>query len=206
MLGMDEVAGQRRRTGGRSARVRESVLEAVLQVVAEQGADAVSIGEIARRAGVHETSIYRRWRTKERLVLDALLGYSEEQLPIPDTGTLRDDLVDFATSIVNYLASPLGQTVVRSMAVADDDVTSAATRAQFWQSRLDLARVVIDRAVSRGELPDDTDPAIAIELLIAPLHFRALLTRQPVDEYLAGQIVDVLLDGLKAASPSSPNG
>jgi AcrR family transcriptional regulator len=196
MFGMDEVAVQRRRTGGRSARVREAVLKATLRVVAEQGADAVSIREIARQARVHETSIYRRWRTKEHLILDALLDYSEEQLPIPDTGTLRDDLVAFATSVTNYLASPLGRTVARSMAVADDDVTLAATRAQFWQSRFDLARVIVDRAKSRGELPDDIDPAMALELLIAPLHFRTLLTRQPVDEQLAGQVVDLLLKGI----------
>ena len=196
---MDEVAVQRRRTGGRSARVREAVLKATLRVVAEQGADAASIGEIARQARVHETSIYRRWRTKEHLILDALLDYSEEQLPIPDTGTLRDDLVAFATAVTNYLASPLGRTVARSMAVADDDVTLAATRAQFWRSRFDLASVIVDRAKSRGELPDDIDPAMALELLIAPLHFRTLLTRQPVDEQRAGRVVDLLLKGI--ASP-----
>ena len=193
---MGEVAVQRRRTGGRSARVREAVLKATLRVVAEQGADAASIGEIARQARVHETSIYRRWCTKEHLILDALLDYSEEQLPIPDTGTLRDDLVAFATAVTNYLASPLGRTVARSMAVADDDVTLAATRAQFWRSRFDLARVIVDRAKSRGELPDDIDPGMALELLIAPLHFRTLLTRQPVDEQLAGQVVDLLLKGI----------
>ena len=193
---MGEVAVQRRRTGGRSARVREAVLKATLRVVAEQGAEAASIGEIARQARVHETSIYRRWRTKEHLILDALLDYSEEQLPIPDTGTLRDDLVAFATAVTNYLASPLGRTVARSMAVADDDVTLAATRAQFWRSRFDLASVIVDRAKSRGELPDDIDPAMALELLIAPLHFRTLLTRQPVDEQLAGQVVDLLLKGI----------
>ena len=193
---MGEVAVQRRRTGGRSARVREAVLKATLRVVAEQGADAASIGEIARQARVHETSIYRRWRTKEHLILDALLDYSEEQLPIPDTGTLRDDLVAFATAVTNYLASPLGRIVARSMAVADDDVTLAATRAQFWRSRFDLASVIVDRAKSRGELPDDIDPAMALELLIAPLHFRTLLTRQPVDEQRAGRVVDLLLKGI----------
>ena len=193
---MGEVAVQRRRTGGRSARVREAVLKATLRVVAEQGADAASIGEIARQARVHETSIYRRWRTKEHLILDALLDYSEEQLPIPDTGTLRDDLVAFATAVTNYLASPLGRIVARSMAVADDDVTLAATRAQFWRSRFDLASVIVDRAKSRGELPDDIDPAMALELVIAPLHFRTLLTRQPVDEQLAGRVVDLLLKGI----------
>ena len=105
----------RRRTGGRSARVREAVLKATLHTVAEHGADAVSISEIARQADVHETSIYRRWPTKEHLVLDALLDYSEAKLPIPNTGTLRDDLVAFSTAVTVYLDSPLGRTLVRSM-------------------------------------------------------------------------------------------
>ena len=186
----------RRRTGGRSARVREAVLKATLQAVAEYGADAVSISEIARQADVHETSIYRRWPTKEHLVLDALLDYSEAKLPIPNTGTLRDDLVAFATAVTAYLDSPLGRTLARSMAIAGDDDTLAAGRAQFWKSRLDLASAMIARAKDRGEVPADLDAATALELVIAPLHFRALLTRQPIDEHDIAQLVDALLTGL----------
>ena len=173
----------RRRTGGRSARVREAVLKAALHAVAERGADALSISEIARQAEVHETSIYRRWPTKEHLVLDALLDYSEAKLPIPDTGTLRDDLVAFATAVTAYLDSPLGRTLARSMAVAGDDDTLAAGRAQFWKSRLDLASAMIARAKDRGEVPTDLDAATALELVIAPLHFRALLTRRRSEEH-----------------------
>jgi AcrR family transcriptional regulator len=188
-------AAVRRRTGGRSARVRAAVLKATLHAVAEHGADAVSIGEIARQAEVHETSIYRRWRTKEHLLLDALLDYSEAKLPIPDTGTLRGDLVAFATAVTAYLDSPLGRTLAKTMAVADDDAL-AASRAQFWKSRLDLASAMIARAKDRGEVPADLDAAAALELVIAPLHFRALLTRQPVDEHDIVQTVDALLTGL----------
>lgn len=186
----------RRRTGGRSARVREAVLKATLHAVAEQGADAVSISEIARRAEVHETSIYRRWPTKEHLLLDALLDFSEAKLPIPNTGSLRADLVAFATAVTAYLDSPLGRTLARAMAIAGDDDTLAAGRAQFWKSRLDLASAMIERAKDRGEVPTDLDAATALELVIAPLHFRALLTRQPTDEHDIAQLVDALLTGL----------
>jgi AcrR family transcriptional regulator len=186
----------RRRTGGRSARVREAVLKATLHAVAEHGADAVSISEIARQAEVHETSIYRRWPTKEHLLLDALLDYSEAKLPIPNTGTLRDDLVAFATAVTAYLDSPLGRTLARSMAIAGDDDALAAGRAQFWKSRLDLASAMIARAKDRGEVPTDLDAATALELVIAPLHFRALLTRQSTDEHDIAQLVDALLTGL----------
>jgi AcrR family transcriptional regulator len=186
----------RRRTGGRSARVREAVLKATVRAVAECGADAVNISEIARQAEVHETSVYRRWPTREHLVLDALLDYSEAKLPIPNTGTLRDDLVAFATAVTAYLDSPLGRTLARSMAVAGDDDTLAAGRAQFWKSRLDLAGAMIARAKDRGEVPTDLEAATALELVIAPLHFRALLTRRPFDEHDIAKLVDALLAGL----------
>ncbi|WP_433194361.1 TetR/AcrR family transcriptional regulator [Nocardia sp. CA-107356] len=186
----------RRRTGGRSARVRQAVLDATLQLAAEHGPDAVSIGEVARLAGVHETSIYRRWGTREHVILDALLSYSSQQLPIPDTGTVRGDLLEFARSIAAYQAGPLGIALARAMAVAEDDSVLASNRAQFWQSRFDLARVIIDRGVARGELPETTDAAMALESLIAPVHFRALLTRQPVDEAFFARVVDQLLHGI----------
>jgi AcrR family transcriptional regulator len=190
-----QTAG-RRRTGGRSARVRQAVLQATVQTVAERGADAVNIAEIARQAGVHDTSIYRRWPTKEHLIFDSLLDYSVAQLPIPDTGTLRADLLAFASLIAGYAATPIGQALLKAMAVTDDDAALAAGRAQFWQFRLDQARAMIDRAITRGELRADTDPALAIELLIAPLHFRLLLSRQPIDERISGQLIDLLLNGL----------
>lgn len=190
-----QTAG-RRRTGGRSARVRQAVLQATVQTVAERGADAVNIAEIARQAGVHDTSIYRRWPTKEHLIFDSLLDYSVAQLPIPDTGTLRADLLAFASLIAGYAATPIGQALLKAMAVTDDDAALAAGRAQFWQFRLDQARAMIDRAITRGELRADTDPALAIELLIAPLHFRLLLSRQPIDERVSGQLIDLLLNGL----------
>jgi AcrR family transcriptional regulator len=193
---MDEPV-VRRRPGGRSARVREAVLKATLEMVAARGADAVVISELARRADVHETSIYRRWPTKEHLVLDALLDFSETKLPIPDTGTLRADLIAFATEVTAYGDSPLGRTLVRAMvATGDDDDVLAAGRARFWNSRLELASAMITRAKQRGEVSPELDAATALELVIAPLHFRALLTRQPTGERDIAQLVDTLLAGL----------
>jgi AcrR family transcriptional regulator len=191
-----ETADQvRRRTGGRSARVRDAVLGAALQAMAEHGLGGVTISEIARGAGVHASSIQRRWGTRENVMLDALLTYSQEKLPIPDTGALRGDLVAFGRSIAGYLTTPLGQAVARTMAATDDDPTLAAGRARFWQSRYDTARVIIDRAVDRAEVAADTDPELALELLVAPLHFRKLLTRQTVDDDFVDHLVDALMRG-----------
>jgi AcrR family transcriptional regulator len=187
-----------RRPGGRSARVRAAVLQVALEAMAEHGPGGVTISEIARRAGVHATSVQRRWGTAENVTLDAMLTRSQEQLPVPDTGTLRGDLIAFARLIATYLATPLGTALSRTMAVAEDDPDMADGRLQFWRGRYDIARVMISRAIERRELADGTDSQLALELLIAPLHFRALLTRQPIDDTMIEQVVDTLLRGLAA--------
>src|ERR1700679_4016322 len=112
-----------------------------MQTVVE-GSDAVHIGEIARQAGVHESSIYRRWPTKEHLVFDALLDYHRELLPIPDTGTLRGDLAAYLATVANYSATPIGQAMIKAMVGTHDDSAMAAGRADFWQSRIDHTRAM----------------------------------------------------------------
>ena len=188
----NEVA---RRPGGRSARVRADVLRSTLEALAEHGSGALTVSEIARRSGVHATSIQRRWGVLQNLVLDALLTYSQEQVPTPDTGNLRDDLVALARLIAAYLDTPLGAALAQAMAAADDDPALADSRAQFWRARYDATRTIIDRAIDRHELAADTDRQLGLELLVAPLHFRALLTRQPIDDDWIERVVDALLRG-----------
>jgi AcrR family transcriptional regulator len=189
----DQVA---RRPGGRSARVRADVLQSTLEALAEGGPGDLTVSEIARRSGVHATSIQRRWGAVQNLVLDALLTYSQDQMPTPDTGNLRDDMVGLARLIMAYLDTPLGNALAQAMATADDDPALADGRAQFWQGRYDVTRVIVDRAIDRHELAADTDHQLVLQLLIAPLHFRALMIRQPVDEGWIERMVDTLLRGL----------
>src|ERR1700746_3408253 len=119
---VDEMRKEvQRRPGVRSARVRAAVLQAALEAMAEHGPGGVTISEIARRAGVHATSVQRRWGTAENVMLDAMLTRSQDELPIPDTGTLRGDLIAFARLIAAYLATPLGAALQRMMAVTEDD-------------------------------------------------------------------------------------
>ena len=193
-----EPESVRRRTGGRSARVREAVLRAALDVLTHDGPAAVSLSEIARRAGVHATSLQRRWGSTDAVLLDAMLSRSQESVPVPDTGTVRGDLVAFATSLALYLASERGAALTRTMAAVGDDAGLAESRNRFWRARYEIVCVVIDRAVDRAELPTGTDAGLALELLIAPLHFRHLLTREAIDEHFIEQTVEVLIDGLAA--------
>ncbi|MFJ4785032.1 TetR-like C-terminal domain-containing protein [Streptomyces sp. NPDC088794] len=197
----NDQAEASRRPGGRSARVRADVLRATLETLAENGPNGLTMSEIARRSGVHATSIQRRWGGPQNLILDALLTYSQEQLPVPDTGSLRADMVALARLIAAYLNTPLGAALAHALAAAEDDPQLTESRAQFWQARYDAVRVIVDRAVDRHELPADTDHQLALELLVAPLHFRALLIRQPIEEDWIERTVDTLLRGLTGQGP-----
>lgn len=181
----------RRRPGGRSAQVREAVLAASLQLLAEVGPGRFSVAEVAKRAGVHETSIYRRWGNRERLALDAMTELSAELIVVPDTGTLRGDLSALGMALVRYFETPLGMALVRVMAVSDDDESSSEVRAQFWATRYDECKPIIERAVARGELPEDIDGRFLIEVFAAPMHARVLLTRDVVNQALVERLADV---------------
>lgn len=188
--------GIQRRPGGRSARVRRAVLDATLNLLHEHGMDALTVADVATRAGVHETSIYRRWGTRENLMINAMLDAAEEPLSIPDTGTLRGDLIAYATALATYLTTPLGNALNRAMASASDDPATSRTRDEFWHARSARSGEMIRRAIARGELPDTTDPRLVLEMLVAPLHFKVVLTREALDPALPERLVDTLLHGL----------
>src|SRR5882762_9784020 len=102
-----------RRPGGRSARVRAVVHQAVSDLVAERGYGKFTIGEVAGRAGVADTSIYRRWGTLEALSADVAIGWLTAQSPIPDTGSLDGDLRVYAAKVAADVSGPDGLAVLR---------------------------------------------------------------------------------------------
>ncbi|MYV95736.1 TetR/AcrR family transcriptional regulator [Streptomyces sp. SID1034] len=105
----------RRRTGGRSARVREAVLKATAELIAEQGHERIPIAEIAERSGVHQTSIYRRWRTTNAIVLDLSQERLASSWAIPDTGSLRGDLLAYAHGAAESMTGPDAAVLLRAL-------------------------------------------------------------------------------------------
>lgn len=187
----------RRRPGGRSSRVRSAVFRAALDLLRTQGLDKLTVAEVAVRAGVHQASLYRRWSTRESLILDALLSTASEQLRVPDTGTLRGDLIAYTTELAAFLATPLGCALERTLASASDDPDTRQTRDQYWNSRRELTRQMITRAIDRGELPDTIDADLALEMILAPLQFKIVFAHEPLDLRLPERLVDMLLDGIR---------
>src|SRR5437879_8491674 len=103
------------RLGGRSARVRAAVLHAAFAELGEKGYDGFSMEAVARRSGVHKTTVYRRWPTRDALVIDALDSRSDRHSPIPCTGSLRVDLRVFAEDVFTKLSSQQGKAMLNRL-------------------------------------------------------------------------------------------
>ena len=190
----------RRRPGGRSARVVTAVHAAVLQVLAEGGYEELSVADVAKRAGIHETSIYRRWQTKAKLVSDAIIRSAAEGAPVVDTGTFHGDILALLHQVVARLHTPLGNAVGR--VVASQDPGLATLRREYWASRLQGMRQIVLRAQARGEMPLSFGPELALELFSGPILLRLTSGKTVGDRYLENLVPRVTV-ALKAKPVSA---
>jgi AcrR family transcriptional regulator len=187
----------------RGPKVRAAVLAATLAELAEQGYANLTVDNVARRAGVHKTTVYRRWKDRERLVADALTDHVAAAMPIPDTGSIDADLRQWARSLVRWLTSPTGRAVV---ATAMSDATRAPdianVKRRFFDDRFRRALPVVTRAITRGELPAHVDPAELIKTLVAPIYLRLLITAEPIDQTTADHAARIALAAARAGALS----
>jgi AcrR family transcriptional regulator len=181
----------------RGEHVRQTVLAAAFEELAANGFDGATVAGVAKRSGVHETTVYRRWATRENLFLAALLERSADAIPAPDTGSTRRDLLAIVRGIIAYVRSPEGRSVLRAATLPVDHAYADAREA-FWARRLDVLSPVVARGIERGDLRADIDARLLLEMLIAPIHGRLLLTGEPVDDDLAEQLVEMALNGAGA--------
>lgn len=192
----------RRRTGGRSARVVNDVLDATLDVLARAGYAAMTFDAVAERAGVSKTTVYRRWPTKPDLVRAALLRLVDVMPRARDTGTLRGDLVEIARVRV------IDDTRERERAIGlmranigalDDAELQALARLVSDRANLPIV-AALDRGIARGELPPGTDPALVIEPIYATLHFHLFVMNEEPDLRYVEQLVDLVLAGARTGA------
>ncbi|MGI5286914.1 TetR/AcrR family transcriptional regulator [Nonomuraea polychroma] len=183
---------------GRGAKVRAAVHAATLAELADKGYAALSVENVAQRAGVHKTTVYRRWKDRESLLTDALAEHMAMDIPVPDTGAIETDLRALARSLVQSFTSPTGQAILAAMFTGAGHLPEIASARRH--DRLARAEPVVTRAIERGELPRDVDPAELFKTLAAPIYLRLLVTADPVDEATADQAVRVTLAAARAGA------
>jgi AcrR family transcriptional regulator len=181
-------------TATRSKRVRQAVLDATTDLVAEVGVERTTIDEIANRSGVAKTTIYRHFVSKQALVVEAVHACTFIVPAVTDTGSLRDDLIScfIGTTKASY-DGRLGDMMLSLMDAAQrDPELGRLVRAQTDQRRR-FATTVIERAVARGDLPADVDVDLLVTLVAGPLVYTKLVRRQRVTEELVAAAVDTVL-------------
>jgi AcrR family transcriptional regulator len=200
-----ENGAARKRACGRSGpRRKEEIFAAGLELLAGQGYDAFTIEGVAQRSGVNKTTIYRWWPSKSELLRDALLHSGTLAFDLPDTGSLTGDLTEMAARVQDLLADPKTRAVVEAALVGA--VRHPAMRelvTQFLDDRLGRHQPLFTRAVERGELPADLDPALLVDAVAGALWIRLLVRRRPVPDDFAGRLVALLADGISAVRERS---
>ncbi len=179
-----------KRSGGRSARVRKAVLVAAMQELMEKGYEDFNIASVARIAGVHETSIYRRWGTRNALLIDALSEGGHE--PVPDTGSLRQDLRQLLSDSRALMQTPAGRTMaLLAISAEPDNGGFYEPLTQFWQQRIAELEAIFARAAERGEWDPAVPARLRIDALLGAIVWRISITKDSVSDAQIAELVDL---------------
>jgi AcrR family transcriptional regulator len=182
-----------------------AICDATLALLLEVGYDRMSMDAVAARAHASKATIYRRWPGKQELVLDAVKARGVGLTVAEDTGSLRGDLVATYRSAVHGSAADdadLIAGVLRAMRSTPE--LADCVRSQVIESKCDVSRIIVARAVARGELPAETDPLILHEVASALWFHRVLVVGGPVDDaFIAHVVDDVLMPLLDRSSRSA---
>jgi AcrR family transcriptional regulator len=190
------------RTRARNPAVlRDSVTAAITQAffeeLAEVGYGRMSVDSIVRRAGVGKAAVYRRWASKDAMAVALISEVALSGAPLPDTGSLRGDLLALLTGLHKGMRHPLASRIIPAVVAeaGHDPELERMLRDTVEASRRASGEHIVHRAVARGELPNDCDTDLALDLMIAPLYWRLLVRKRDLDA--AG--IERLADSLAAA-------
>ncbi|MFD7495686.1 TetR/AcrR family transcriptional regulator [Streptomyces sp. NPDC059832] len=183
------------RRPGRGPRAAEAIFDTTLRHLAERGYARLTIEAVAQESGVNKTTIYRWWPSKPALLRAALIHARVLDIDIPDTGSLRGDLIALTEQITGLLTNGRTEPVARAMTSGTglpDDELASLTR-DFFADRFSREQPVFTRAAARGELPVDADPMLLLDLIAGAVWMRVLLRREPVPPDFARDVVAAVL-------------
>ncbi|QRO02675.1 TetR/AcrR family transcriptional regulator [Archangium violaceum] len=178
--------------------VVRGVLEATLEELALVGYGALRIEDVAARAGVNKTTIYRRWPMKQELVDAALHSVTVARIIQPDTGSLRGDLLEIGRHMATLMSSAEGQALRRILIAEERNPEFMAIAGLLRESMDALPLPVIEAARTRGELAPGLESVLPFQVLAASVQHRLFMERRGIDEGYLEQLVDLILLGALA--------
>jgi AcrR family transcriptional regulator len=201
------MAGERKQVRGEE--LIANVMKATLAEVARVGLEHLSIEGVAARANVNKTTIYRRWPTPQVLARAALACAAETSEHPPDTGTLRGDLRAFAHEFRRIASMPDMQTILRMRWAGAAKGPMATLMRGIHERKHARWKLMVRRAVERGELPEGIDVDLVHEVVMGALCYLVVLGPTRSDAARLGRAIDLILDGITGASaadapPSAP--
>lgn len=181
---MKTEAETNRRGRPRDPAVDRAIVDAARSVLARKGFTGASMDEIARQAGVGKDTLYRRWKSKEELVLHLLTLMAEENVPVPQLDDPRYALLIFLQDIVRVnVCTDLGPIIAGVVGESDRNQRLADGFQQFWKERRAIPAAIIRRIVPSATTAAEVE--LMLDHILGPIYYRLLLTGAPVDdEYL----------------------
>lgn len=190
---MGGTAGFPRLTRRRGRGLETAIRAAVIEVLGSTGFEAMTMEQVAATAGTGKSALYRRWPTKHELVLDTLAEFVDLEWPLPDTGNLRDDLVEALSLVAASMEDPFARGVAGVLAELPGSPTRRSQlRARFLDARRDALLALVDRAVERGEATHGARPVVA-EAALALLVYRLLSDGLPLDREALQDSIDYVV-------------
>ncbi|MFI6643649.1 TetR/AcrR family transcriptional regulator [Streptomyces sp. NPDC050504] len=186
------------RRPGKGPRAAEAIFDATLRLLADRGYARLTIEAVAEQSGVNKTTIYRWYPSKPALLRAALLHARVLDIDVPDTGTLRGDLIALTDRIATLVTAPRTGPVARALLASGDAELDPLTR-DFFADRLAREQPVFSRAAARGELRPGTDPKLVVDLIAGAVWVRVLLRGEPVPPGFSATVVDAVLPGAASA-------
>ena len=181
----------------RSPETRAKILKAAYEILNEVGFMDLTIEGVAARAEVGKPTIYRRWKTKAALAMDAFLEFVTPEIAFSDTGSASEDFREQMQKIVKLMNSPRGEVLASVIGCGQaDEELIGAFRENWLTPRRKDAIAIFQRGVERGELREGIDAEVVIDALYSPLFYRLLLRHQPLTKKLVNELVDLVMKGI----------
>lgn len=182
----------------RSEKTKQAILSAAYKLLLGNGFGAVTVEKIAERAGVSKATIYKWWPNKAAVVMDAFFDAAVVRLPIPDTGSTINDMIIQVNNLAKFLISREGKVINEIIAEGQfNQKLAEAYRAIYFKPRRLDSRYILERGISRGELKEDLDIELVIDLIFGPLFYRLLITGDMVDEAFIKDLINYAFKGIK---------
>jgi AcrR family transcriptional regulator len=197
------ASGLRRRTS-----TRDRMLSAAAQILRHDGYARLTMERVAAESGVAKTTLYRRWPTKAALCMDLYLDVAGQELCDPDTGDVANDLEQIADTVIRLQTRTVaGPALIGLIAEAQlNPATRAPFLAEFADRRREVTRLVLRRAIERGELRPDTDIDLVIDALGGAVTFRLLQGHAPLTTTFIKRLVALVLCGCGRLPALPPKG